>query len=82
MNLSPEQIAVLQLQLAEARAARHGLLTNGSVTKTLSRAGDSIQEVQWTPAKLPLLERYIAELEQQLGLEPSVRRERSRRVMF
>mgnify|MGYP001041095627 CR=1 FL=1 len=82
LSLTPEQIAEIQAQLAEAKAARHILLTQGGVVKTMTRARDSIQETQWSPAKLSDLERYIAELERQLGLCPSIVRARSRRGMF
>lgn len=80
--LTAEETALYTAQLVEARATRHTLLTRGGVVKTMSRSADSIQEIQWTPAKLPDLERYIAELERLLGLCPSVRRERSRQVVF
>lgn len=80
--MSLEEIALYTAQLTEARTARHTLLTRGGVVKTMSRAGDSIQEIQWTPAKLADLERYIGELERLLGLEPSLTRQRSRGVVF
>lgn len=82
MSLSPEQAAELQARLQEAKAARHSLLTQGAITRTLSKSLDSVQEMQSTPAKLAELERYILELERELGLCPSIRRERSRRVVF
>jgi hypothetical protein len=82
MSLTPEQIAELQARLQEAKAARHSLLTSGAITKTLSKSLESVQEIQSTPAKLAELERYILELERALGLCPSIRRERSRRVIF
>ncbi|MEN5084268.1 gpW family head-tail joining protein [Bosea sp. TWI1241] len=82
MTLSSEDIAALQLRLREAKAARHQLLTVGGVVKTMSKSLDSVQEIQWTPARLADLERYIAEMERELGLCPSVTRARSRRVVF
>jgi hypothetical protein len=82
MSLTPEQTAELMGRLQEAKAARHSLLTQGAITRTLSKSLDSVQEMQTTPAKLAELERYILELERDLGLEPSIRRERSRRVIF
>lgn len=80
--LTPEETALYTAQLVEARSVRHRLLTMGGVVKTMSRSGDSMQETQWTPAKLGDLERYIAELERILGLSTSLRRERSRQVVF
>lgn len=80
--MTPEETTLYTAQLVEARTTRHTLLTKGGVVKTMSRSGDSIQEVQWTPAKLGDLERYIAELERLLGLTPSVQRQRSRGVVF
>lgn len=80
--LTPEETTLYTAQLVEARTTRHTLLTRGGVVKTMSRSADSIQEIQWTPAKLADLERYIAELERLLGLTPSIRRERSRQVVF
>ena len=82
MSLTPEQTAELMSRLQEAKVARHMLLTQGAITRTLSKSLDSVQEMQSTPAKLAELERYILELERDLGLEPSIRRERSRRVIF
>lgn len=82
MTLTPEQIAELQAHLAEAKAARHSLITQGGITKTLSKSLESVQEIQSTPAKIAELERYILELERQLGLCPSITRARSRRVIF
>lgn len=82
MSLTPEQAAELQARLQDAKAARHSLLTQGAITRTLSKSLDSVQEMQSTPAKLAELERYILELERELGLCPSIRRERSRRVVF
>ena len=80
--MTPEETALYTAQLTEARAARHTLLTRGGVVKTMSRSADSIQEIQWTPAKLAELERYIAELENLLGLCPSITRQRSRGGVF
>lgn len=82
MSLTPEQTAELQARLQEVKEARHSLLTRGAIIMTLSKSLESVQEIRSTPAKLAELERYMLELERALGLEPSIRRERSRRVIF
>ena len=53
-----------QTQLDEARAARHALVTGTKAVK-VQKDGRS---VEYTPASLPQLEKYIQYLETQLGV--------------
>lgn len=59
-----------ETDLADAKAARHALLTG----KQMVRARYEGTDVQFTPADLPALERYIARLEAECG-SPSGRGE-------
>lgn|GEM_PF-4506568 len=69
---------VLRSRLDEALAAKHKLLTKGGLTRI--RHGE--KWLEYRPAQLSELLKYIADLEAELGLEPSLRRTRSRRIQF
>lgn len=63
----------LQARLAEAEAALHALATGRREVKVEFSMGDSSRAVTYTPADLPQLRAYIADLRRQLG-QPSGRR--------
>lgn len=69
---------VLRKRLDEALAAKHTLVTKGGVTRI--RHGE--KWLEYKPATLSELLKYIADLEAQLGIEPSLRRTKSRRILF
>ncbi len=69
---------ILRQQLKEARGAYHKLMTKGGVTRI--RHGE--KWLEYKPAQASELLAYIAQLENQLGEELSLRRTRSRRILF
>jgi len=77
MALTAEQRALLEAQLADARAALHRVVT-GRAEVSLSYNGESIT---YSAANEGDLRQYIRELEAQLGYRTSARA-RSRGVIF
>lgn len=69
---------ILRKRLDEAKAEYHKLVTKGGVTRI--RHGE--KWLEYKPAQAAELLRYIADLEAQLGLDPSLRRTKSRRILF
>lgn len=65
-----EDIETLRRRLAEAREARHALIT-GQAVASVSREG---RATSYSKADLPALERYIADLERQVAGAPPPRR--------
>jgi hypothetical protein len=61
---TPAEIALWRAQLAEAEAALHSIVVNGSVARM--RHGD--KSMEWNAQNVGLLRAYIAELRGKLGL--------------
>ena len=72
---SPEEIALWRTQLAEAEAALHSVVVQGSVARM--RHGD--KSMEWNAQNVGTLRAYIAELRGRLGLAG---RGSARRVSF
>lgn len=64
---------VLQLQLTEAEAALHRLLTGSQVEELRYAAGAAQRSARYSPANIQELRNYIADLKRQLG-QPTRRR--------
>ncbi len=74
-------IATLQSQLAEARAAYHDIMVNGA-TRAVRHNG---KDVEFAPADAARLKSYIADLVGQLaalGVTETGGRTRARRIAF
>lgn len=71
-------MSTTQQKLNEAIDARHRLVT-GTRTVALSLDGG---QVQYTPAELPALERYITELRRTLAYEQTGRAPARRRIAY
>lgn len=67
-----------QQKLDQAIEARHALMI-GRRAVMLSADG---AQTQYTPAELPALERYIAELRRQLSIEQTGQAPRRRRIAY
>jgi hypothetical protein len=61
---TPADIALWRAQLAEAEAALHSIIVNGSVARM--RHGD--KSMEWNAQNIDALRAYIAELRGKLGL--------------
>jgi len=72
---TPEDITLRRTQLAEAEAALHSIVINGSVARM--RHGD--KSMEWNAQNVGTLRAYIAELRGKLGLPG---RGSARRVSF
>ena len=72
---TPEDITLWRAQLAEAEAALHSIVVNGSVARM--RHGD--KSMEWNSQNIGTLRAYIAELRGRLGLAG---RGSARRVSF
>lgn len=72
-------MSTTQQKLNEAIAARHKLLI-GTQTVSLSMADGS--QLQYTPAQLPALERYIAELRRELAVAAGTATAVPRRITY
>ena len=72
---TPADIALWQTQLAEAEAALHSILVNGSIARM--RHGD--KSMEWNAQNVGTLRAYTAELRGKLGLSG---RGPARRVSF
>jgi hypothetical protein len=72
---TPEDITLWRTQLAEAEAALHSIVINGSVARM--RHGD--KSMEWNAQNVGTLRAYIAELRNKLGLPG---RGSARRVSF
>jgi hypothetical protein len=59
-----EEIAALRTRLAEAKAALHSLVTGDKPEEV---AFGENRRTKWTPARVPELKRYIADLESELA---------------